>query len=388
MNTKKILYVAPGLNLEKTRFLGVKKKVLGQIKGFEKNGFEVVFVDTPCQHDETDLKGDPGYIESIKFRLRNAVRSFLPLFCIDLLSCFREAIGNNSRVVVYVRKPLMNYYNLWLLYRISKLPNVTCSLLEIPTWPYDNELKAYPEVLRREKVFRSALKLFINKIVTFSDEKKILGIETIKIDNGINIDDVKCVEKVASENDEIRFLGVAHLSEWTGYDRFIRGLSDYLSVNREKKLKFLIAGVGNEMESLKELVVALELDEVVEFCGNQDGGKLDALFDQADVCIGNLAWHRVGIAANSDLKNREYCARGIPFVTSTIDPGFPSDFPPVFRIAADETPVDVEAVVGFYDELQRNHSEYAEQMHAYAAEHFDWSMVLKPIVKDISSLCD
>ncbi|MEG2480028.1 MAG: hypothetical protein RSA50_07120, partial [Mucinivorans sp.] len=42
----------------------------------------------------------------------------------------------------------------------------------------------------------------------------------------------------------------------------------------------------------------------------------DDLFEQADIAIGSLARHRSGITTIKTLKNREYAARGIPFIYS------------------------------------------------------------------------
>lgn len=384
MRNEKILYIAPGLDLENTRYLGVKRKILGQLKGFEKNGFRSVYVDISDQLDNVSLMESVEGEGFVRRKFRSIVRRLLPFYGNDCLNKVQKAIGDDS-VVVYFRKPLLNYYTTCLLYKVSRISNVKTVFLEIPTWPYDKELIAYPQVLRREKIYRRVLKFFVDKIVTFSDERKLLGIETVIIDNGISVDDIKCIQHLKPENNEITFLGVAHLSQWTGYDRFIHGLSDFCRTKKGRAARFLIAGDGNEIENLKRFVQELGLEDKVNFCGNLEGDALDALFEMADVCVGNLAWHRVGVSVNPDLKNREYCARGIPFVTSTTDPGFPENFSMLLKVCDDETPVDLENVIKFYEELQHGHPGYAKTMYDFAAENFDWARVLMPLVNDIVS---
>ena len=52
------------------------------------------------------------------------------------------------------------------------------------------------------------------------------------------------------------------------------------------------------------------------------GKELDELFDLADFAIGSLARHRSHIDKIKTLKNREYAARGIPFIYSETDEDF------------------------------------------------------------------
>ena len=84
--------------------------------------------------------------------------------------------------------------------------------------------------------------------------------------------------------------------------------------------------------------------------GKKHGKDLDYLFDKCDFGIGSLGRHRVGIDKIKTLKNREYAARGIPFIYSETD----SDFDPkpyVLKAPADETAIDINSIIEFYKNI-------------------------------------
>ena len=70
---------------------------------------------------------------------------------------------------------------------------------------------------------------------------------------------------------------------------------------------------------------------------------LDQLFSKADMGIGSLGRHRSGITHIKTLKNREYAARGIPFVYSEIDADF-DHCNYVLKVPANETPINIHGI--------------------------------------------
>ena len=68
------------------------------------------------------------------------------------------------------------------------------------------------------------------------------------------------------------------------------------------------------------------------------GKELDELFDLADFAIGSLARHRSHIDKIKTLKNREYAARGIPFIYSETDEDF-DRMPYILKAPADESAI-------------------------------------------------
>ena len=77
---------------------------------------------------------------------------------------------------------------------------------------------------------------------------------------------------------------------------------------------------------------------------------MDSLFDKCDFGIGSLGRHRVGIDKIKTFKNREYAARGIPFIYSETDEDF-DDKAYILKAPADETPININRIIDLYQHI-------------------------------------
>ena len=111
----------------------------------------------------------------------------------------------------------------------------------------------------------------------------------------------------------------------------------------------------------------------MEFHGFVTGESLDSLYNTCHLAIGSLGIHRVGLTQGSILKSREYCARGIPYMVACADPDIPDDFPYIYKVTPDESPVCIERVVEFAQRVYDDR-DHPQKMRAYALEHLDWSI--------------
>ena len=105
-----------------------------------------------------------------------------------------------------------------------------------------------------------------------------------------------------------------------------------------------------EEAEITEIIKTHHLEPYVILYGKKHGKELDEIFDQCDFGIGSLGRHRVGIEHIKTLKNREYAARGIPFVYSETDTDF-DKMPYVLKVPANETAVKIEDIIQFYQHL-------------------------------------
>ena len=219
--------------------------------------------------------------------------------------------------------------------------------LEIPTYPYEHEFVGWQmkRDLFVEKFFRKSLMKQIHRIVTFSNQDTIFGVPAIKISNGIDFEKIKMKEHVGNISGQINLIGVAEIHFWHGFDRLIKGLIQYYQNTQSVKVIFHIVGAG-DTAPLKQLVQENHLERYVIFHGTQFGDNLDNLFEQADMGVASLARHRSNITYIKTLKNREYAARGIPFIYSEIDEDF-ENMPYVMKVPADETPIPINDIIRF-----------------------------------------
>lgn len=151
-------------------------------------------------------------------------------------------------------------------------------------------------------------------------------------------------------------ISIANVGKWHGYDRIIKGLYNYYKSNPKKEVYYYFVGEGSELHNLKKLTKELNMEKYVIFYGTKTGKDLDEIVNKSDVAFGSLANHRKNIYLDSALKNREYCARGIPFVIASEDLDFPNNFEYVFRVSRDETPIDMIAIIDFYDRIKNKNS--------------------------------
>ena len=196
----------------------------------------------------------------------------------------------------------------------------------------------------------------------------------ITIGNGINVASVSIRPPLLYTGDSLDLLFIASdTNRWHGLDRIISGLVIFGGTS---KVMLHIAGNGPELSVLKKLTNELNITDKVLFHGFATGKDLDHLFDTCHIAIGSLGLHRIGLNEASILKAREYCARGIPYIIGCSDPDFPDNFPYILRIPADETPVDIEKIIGFAQNVYRD-PDFSQKMRAYAVENLDWSVKMK-----------
>lgn len=236
--------------------------------------------------------------------------------------------------------------------------------LEIPTYPYDREYTglpwAYQRILFFDRCFRKMLVQYVDKIVTFSNHRQIWNRPTIGISNGIDFAQISVKQQLNDTRQQLHLIAVATMHPWHGFDRAIAGMAAYYEQYPQQELPELFLHiVGQGIPALvagyvKE-VADRGLEAYVLFHGAQFGEPLDRLFDQADIGIGSLARHRSGIDRIKTLKNREYAARGIPFVYSETDEDF-EQMPYVMKVPADDSPLDMEQIIAFYRQQPMNPS--------------------------------
>lgn len=257
---------------------------------------------------------------------------------------------------------------------------------EIPTYPYDDELRGFPLRVRMElfidRLFRRSLAHQMNAMVTFSDADEIFGCRTINISNGVDMESIALHDYHAPADGSLHLVGVAEVHYWHGFDRLIAGLGEYYKVSSKraqssllelsserklaegktatdpssKKIYFHVVGGVAESEmhdsmhapGFAELIDKYAISDYVIFHGAIYGDALDDVFNRCAFAIGSLGRHRSGITVIKTLKNREYATRGIPFIYSEQDNDFDSQ-PYILKAPADESPIDIRAIIDFLD---------------------------------------
>lgn len=268
------------------------------------------------------------------------------------------------------------------LYRTLRRCNCKL-LLEIPTYPYDLEYKGFPLAerinLTVDKMFRRRMAGHVDYIVTFSSEKEIWGKETIGISNGIDFSRIPLKKTVNDTSASLNLIGVAEIHYWHGFDRVIRGIGEYRRKNGEHKVFFHIVGNTGEGHGaeFREIIKEYGIEDRIIFHGALHGEPLTRRFEEADMGVGSLGRHRCGITNIKTLKNREYAARGIPFIYSETDGDF-DNRPYVLKEPHNDEPVDMEEVVGFYKS-----NSWAPAEIRKSVEGLSWKIQMRKILDKV-----
>lgn len=329
---------------------GISKKIRYQVEALRRNGAEV---ELCCLRQNADgshtrmigRREVATYPNSIAGKIRKRI-------------CYGEVVHyveTERTDLVYIRGA--NNCNPFVVGMIRRMRRAGARVVwEIPTYPYDGEFRGAPLQNRLrlavDRMFRRSMGKRVDYIVTYADTPEIFGAPTVRISNGIDFDRIPLRAARPEHPGELHLIGVAELHFWHGFDRLIRGLADYYAAQPALRVVFHVVGYspGDTLRELRQLTEALHLEQAVVFHGPQYGQALDALFACADLGIASLGRHRSGITRIKTLKNREYAARGIPFVYSESDADF-DERPYVLRIPADESPVRIEDLIAFHDRM-------------------------------------
>jgi hypothetical protein len=180
---------------------------------------------------------------------------------------------------------------------------------------------------------------------------------------------------IKKNHEEIVFTAVSAIESWHGIDRFLKSLAIY----GKSGVKFNIVGIGVDMQRLKDIADQNGyLRQITIFHGFKSGKELYAIYNETDIAIGCLGCHRAGLKSAHSLKNREYCAAGIPMVYSENDQLLDNaDF--VYKVSPDESLIDIDSIISWYKNLNMP----PEEIRKFACEHLSWEKQLEPVVKSL-----
>ena len=360
---------------------GISKKIHYQVKGLRQNGHEVHL----CYYD-FDPRGHRCRYVGNKVIADYGTGALAAIRSRTQLDCIYNFCAVNAIEMVYARSFMNASPILVRLFHKLNKRGIKC-ITEIPTYPYDSEFKGYPLKykipLYIDKLFRKALAKKMEAIVTFSNEETIFGKRTICISNGIDLDSIP-IHNPKKQND-IHLIAVAEIHYWHGFDRLVAGMGEYYKLNPDaRKVFFHVVGweddrgtTSNGYLTVEQTAKKYNIGQYVVNHGKLFGDKLDEVFNQCVFAIGSLGRHRSGITNIKTLKNREYAARGIPFIYSETDNDF-EDKPYIIKAPADESPVNIRQIIDFIDTHDVNPTEIRNTV-----EHLSWRFQMEKVVREI-----
>ena len=331
------------------------------------------------------LKVDLIYIdEKFNIILNNAeIGSVFSRIGIHLLFFLKiKRIINTAKYdFIYIRNPfLLNQISYYRFLKIAKKNNVEL-ILEIPTYPYEKEIKGFFSkiLLLLEKIFQSKLKNHISLILYSGNSfNNIYGIKCIQLLNIANPNLIP-LSKVKSFPNKLKLIGVSSCHDYNGFDRVIEGLHHYK--HSDVMVEFHIIGNGPEFNRYLNLVNNYHLNDKVILHGKVYGDNLNILFNEMDIGVSCLGMHRIGLVSGSPLKSAEYALRGIPFLLAYNDPFF-SDQSFCLSIPPNETPVEINDIIHWFSTNEFKHQDIRE----LTMKNVSWEQQFNSIITSLIKL--
>lgn len=350
---------------------GVCKKIKSQIKVFEKNGLQVDFIfirSNEVVYREDGRERILTHVGSIK-----KTPAYMKMY---------PYLKDKQYDWIYNRYGMMDTFYYRVLRRLHH--NGARILIEIPTYPYAGEKQkgiAYQLMYWWDTLYLKKLKNLTDRILTYSQDEVIWGITTIQIMNGIDLVEITPVVKEEKKDDTIHLLIVALMQPYHGYERLLYGLKQYYDEGGSRKILCHFVGDGPEKAAYERIVTEKKLEDYVIFYGKKGGRELDAIYDKCDLGMCTLGAYKKNIFWSSELKSREYLAKGIPIVSgvetdifSVIDKQYFLQFP------NDTTWIDMEKIIRFYDSIyQIDSSIVVANIREMATKYISIENTMQPI---------
>lgn len=348
---------------------GIDRKIISQISCFNRAGLKCSFIHA----DYPSNKAMKGF-------------GSLPVFP-DFV-CWPQVKDLAGSAFLYIRRPIfMSREFVRFLKSFRRDNSKAVVILELPTFPYDAELSS-PSLyfaLRKDQKYRLRISPYVD-YVAVPDESvtEAFGIPAVSFYNGIDLETISTRKGSYVHGGSIHIAFAASFAPYHGCDLLIRGLADYYRDGGERNIVLHLAGDSPLLPEMKELVDREGISNHVVFHGMLNRVELDELYDKCALAVSSLGLHRIGNQhLNSSLKSREYLSKGIPFFyAGEIDVlmKYPADF--CLQFESTETPIDINRVIAFYDDL---HSRYSEdeliaRIRAYAEAHVSMDEAMRNII--------
>jgi len=377
----KILYFA----FVSSQLGGVEQKIIAQFDAFVKLGAEIklylVSSFTPGETLAFEIKKRAGVSILINSpaKIRNPWVRRKGKF--DLISSVLSDYNPKS-TIVYFRYPIADIFFLRFLKKNKAFRFIT-EHQDIENVTKQVWKKSF-EILWGESV-RKMITGFVGVTTEITNfEKSFIndqGHYYASIGNGIDTYNRPLrYPRDELQSNEIRILFVGAGYKPQGLSRLIWSIYLYYkNKNNLIQIYLKVAGDSQAMNKNRNLVKRLKLNTRVCFLGNLGSKDLNELFDWAQIGCGTLAIHKKGLNFTSELKAREYCARGLPFFWSTSDQDFNPDFPYVLKVPKSNGSFSLDPVISFVYQLTTDNT-HPSKMRQYAIEYLDWSVKMKELI--------
>lgn len=344
MNNRLFFYA----NIERDNdAMGITKKVRGQIRAFEELGYKVAYsCYIGCEVAIVDADTNK-ILASKRFPVDNydAFHVIRRSMLLDLAAAHLRRFEYD---IVYARYHFFDGKTLNFLKAAHGCGAYV--VMEMHSYPCLSGKGLKGRVFARlEHRFQDSCVKLVDEFANMSGSELPFDRPQVMIRNTFNQDEIMVRSPLNRCDDRVIILSVAYERSAHGFDRVVRGLSDYYKQGGSRDIQVFF--VGRYLDSTKRLVLELGLTDRCTFIPPTSGKALGFLYDISDLAIGHLANHRIGSISGSAIKTQEFLAKGIPFVYAWDEPSLADDFPYALKLKLGEEPISMANVISFADKM-------------------------------------
>ena len=359
---------------------GAVMKIFDEIKAFERAGLEMRHVNfEPVSEGLRKTHIGKGMCAAIPFTY--------------IFSRYTYDHDYDGYDFYYFRFEAADFWFTLFLEKLRKFNPDSKIIIEFPDYPNTFWLKGivYLPLLLKDLFARRKYKRAVDRFVVLNPEfHEICGVRTITYMNGIDVFRIPVrIQKSEIKGDRIDIIGICTMFPVHGYDRFINSLAEYYKNGGRRNIVFHVVGdgPGPELKKYMRLVDANDLRDRVVFEGRLVGDDLYDLYNSCDLALEVFAAYRKdGLKVSSSLKSREYLSVGIPIVTGCdIDILMNKDFKYVLYFENNESLVDIDKVVDFYDRIysEETTDSVISNIRKFAEDFCTYDHTLKNVIEYI-----
>lgn len=356
-------------------------KTRAQLKSFRKAGFithvatvisnndhkEVVVINISDNTSSNSIKDNTN---SEKFIFRYSSNNYRDLFKELFSFCINEKYD-----FIYLRRLMSK-----LLYAAPLFKNLSKTVpivYEIPTYPLDTGNGFLYST--RDKIEMLVYKMY-NKYIRLTlanliDDKINLPANWQIFHNALDIDNYKELP-YPELSDTIKLIIVANISEYHRYDRILDSIKNY--DGEYKVCLTVISPESNAYSLLKEKASALNIASNITFLDSKSMNEILDIAKDFHIGIAQLSTSEKGSNLVNTLKSKDYCAMGLPFVSTCFDTSFEKDFPYAYVTKSMDEEINLKEVINWYIGI-RDDYEYRHNMYNYAKNNLQYDKFVKQI---------
>lgn len=209
---------------------------------------------------------------------------------------------------------------------------------------------------------------------TYSKNNKKL----ILTSNSVIVDNYKYLKIKNEIDNNLNLIFIGYLSKWHGIDKIINSIYEYIKTENKINIKLHIYGDVNldYKNNLIKMINKYSLQDNIYFKkAEYNYENLYNLFKKCHLGIGSLSLDLANSYYRSELKIREYCASGLPFIYNARDLDFPINFKYAYNIRSKK--IDLKKIINWYNELPQD---IPITLNKYAKSKIDYNVKIDKLL--------